>query len=95
MTGAETWNHTDAGLSSLFYFVYYFLFYFIACTKNNFRKDANDWPAFYFDVLCSCFHPPHPPPPCPCRCESINHLLIITALPAHNEKVKRPIILRL
>lgn len=31
--------------------------------------------------------------PCPCRCDSIlsiNHLLIITALPAHNEKVQRP-----
>lgn len=31
----------------------------------------------------------------PRRCESINHVLIIGALPAHNEKVKRPIILRL
>lgn len=30
---------------------------------------------------------------CPCRCESIsciNHVSIIAALPAHNEKVKRP-----
>lgn len=77
-------------------FLILFLLYFIACTDINFRKDAKEWPAFYFDVLCSCFHPPSPPPPlCPCRCVSINHLLIITALPAHNEKVKRPIILRL
>lgn len=57
--------------------------------KSERVKRKEKWRSEWWSPVRSCLGPPL----CPCRCESIlsiNHLLITAALPAHNEKVKRP-----